>query len=915
MVWTGSPPDGRVCRQGAIVHRIAAAREAHGQSLATPDAEAHPTTSPATDPARRRDMHVWRLLDLLVEPVTPTLLHDIIRQVVTVTEADEVALFSCDATPLLLAAHGRRVFAEQAALTDRRLERASALGELIQLGDGDQPGGWRTDRGTVVQHGLWIPAPRGGDSRVVLRVLRVASRPFAPGTVDLLWLVTKRLTSVVAQRHDQQSTNLQHVERAQLFLVSSHVAQELDPGMVARRIARGLTAVTDFATATVELIQGAEVRRAAIDGDRTAAVGTVTPLRSWQAELTDERALGEVTYRMPPGDLLPSPSDGGAAGGLVTRLRDHHGDEVGFLTLSRPRTGAGPSSQIVQTIELFTHQAQLALANARLYDEATRQRDVAHSLTRLTRALSTSLDTDAVLDTCCEAALSLSAGSRASVFLIDEHDVVRHGVTRQAGPSDAADHDRADDVPDHDRQTAPSPDRDHAHDGPDHQTGGDQHDDRGTAVPPWPPRALRDCTLLAHVADADQPLLLDDLSRTPFADAAVVRALGPRAVAVYPLRVDGATLGLLVIDGHDEPVAWSADEVGPLSQIANQAAVALRQSKLHERTREQADRAARLLELTTAMTTTLHFAAIFRRIVQALEARLDAHAVAVLRIDERSMDVLGTMVDGTVSCPRPSMRLPIDQKLVDALALVRERETLRIADIRDCPTWSSIATPTTRAAILAAPVDRTGTDVLLTVSSTRAGAFTAADEQFLGDLARVTQLAVRNADLFDRVSESARRDPLTGLFNRRAFWTQLQGRLKHLQGTDTVALAVVDADDFKAINDRFGHAVGDAALQHIADQLRSTVRDHGDVFRIGGEEFTVVMPNATADQARRVLEHVSGRIRVRQGDLPALSVSAGVAVAPVNGRTADALFGEADRALLDAKARGKDRVELRRAVA
>jgi diguanylate cyclase (GGDEF)-like protein len=130
-----------------------------------------------------------------------------------------------------------------------------------------------------------------------------------------------------------------------------------------------------------------------------------------------------------------------------------------------------------------------------------------------------------------------------------------------------------------------------------------------------------------------------------------------------------------------------------------------------------------------------------------------------------------------------------------------------------------------------------------------------------------------------------------------------------------VALAVIDADDFKAINDRFGHTVGDAVLGHIAERLRTSVRDHGDVYRIGGEEFTVIMPNATADQARRAMQHVGRLIRDDHGELPALSVSAGVAIAPVDGRTADALFREADRALLDAKRRGKDRVELRRAVA
>jgi diguanylate cyclase (GGDEF)-like protein len=853
------------------VHRTAAVHDEDDPSSVRPDTAAHPTTRRDINALRQGGAQLWRLLDLLVEQVTPTLLHDIIRQVVNVAEADEVALFAGDSTPLLIAAHGPRVLAEQAGLVDRRLERAAGMGQIVALGGADDDTIWRADPRTAVHHGLWVPAPPGAAHRIVLRVLRTRPRPFRPGTADLLQLVTKRLASVVSQRHDQQSTNLQQVERAQLFLVSASVAQELDPGAVARRVARGLTAVTDFATATVELVDGDQVRRVAVDGDG-ATPGGISPLDRWRAALRDDRAIGELSYRIPADPSLPAQADDQAiAADVVTQLLDLRGNTFGFLTLAQPRTGVELSPQMVQTIELFARQAQLALANAELYDEATHQRDAARTLTRLTSALSTSLDTTAVLDTCCVAALSLSAGGRASIFLVDEHGMVRHGAT------------------------APRP------------------DDAGQVD--WSPRPLDECSLLGHAAHAGGPVLVDDLPASPFADAAVVAALDLRSAALYPLRADDTTVGFLLIDGHTAPVAFGPEEVAQLPQIANQAAVALRQAALHERTRDQADRAARLLELTTALTTTLDFAAIFKRIVEALRARLDAHAVSVLQVDAAAMRVLGTMVDGAIRCPRPPLRVPIEGNLTHAVGLVWERGTLRIDDIRDCPAWSSIATTSTRAVILAVPPDRAETDVLLTVSSTSSGAFTGDHEQFLGDLARVTQLAVRNAELFDRVSDSARRDPLTGLFNRRAFWTQLQQRLDGLRGTDTVALAVIDADDFKAINDRFGHGVGDAVLGHIAERLRATVRSHGDVFRIGGEEFTVIMPDATADQARRVMEHVSRLIRDGHGDLPALSVSAGVAVAPVNGSTADALFSEADRALLDAKRRGKDRVELRRAVA
>ena len=163
--------------------------------------------------------------------------------------------------------------------------------------------------------------------------------------------------------------------------------------------------------------------------------------------------------------------------------------------------------------------------------------------------------------------------------------------------------------------------------------------------------------------------------------------------------------------------------------------------------------------------------------------------------------------------------------------------------------------------------------------------------------------------------QSARRDPLTGLRNRRVFWSTLHDELGRLEPSQTLALAVVDADDFKRVNDDHGHAVGDLALQHIATALRRTVRDGDRVFRIGGEEFTVIMPTATAERAARMLRRALRAVTARRVDLPPLSISAGVAVAPFDGTVADALFGEADRALLSAKRHGKNRIELRTAVA
>ena len=809
---------------------------------------------------------LWQLLDVLTQDDTPQLLHDVMRRLARLLQADEVALFAGQAPPVLITAHGQQVFAEQQQIVDRRLSHAVTGATTISLPADDTDEVWQIDPHTTIHTGLWVPAPAGAPTPAVVRVLRIRHEAFPSGTARLLQIVAQRLAGALHRLQQLRFDQARDAERTQLFLVSASIAQELDFELVAQRVVEGVTSVTDFAAATVEVRHGNSVQRAAAFGtDLTVGVGS--PLEVWQDALGTDDQVGELTYRVALDKALPVEADDavGTMPGLVTQLRNRDGDIVGFLTLSHPRTGAEPTQPMVQTIELFARQAQIALVNAALYVDAKRQRDIARTLMRVTAAVSASLDTDEILATCCEAAATHSVGERASIYLLDDHGDVNHATSFG-----------------HDADVPASA--------------------RG-------PRPLGECTLLTEAVQSPEPLIVDDLTHSVrHATAWLSRALQLRSAAVYPLRAGGDTLGLLVVDSHTTTVHFDAHETGLLSQIAAQAAIALRQSSLHAQTREQAARNAQLLELTTAMTTTFEFKDIFERIVQAVRTRMDGRSVSVLRVGDGVLEVLGTITDEQFQWPRSPLRLAIDDALEGALHAVWEGGTLRLEDVRENPALVRLAWPTTRGVILAAPSDRSDTNVLLSVSSEHTAAFTAADERFLGDLIQVTQLAVRNAELFDEVFEAARRDPLTGLLNRRVFWEVLAARLKRLNDDRTVAVAVVDADDFKGVNDRFGHAVGDAALAHIADRLQRSMRQTDQVFRIGGEEFTVVMPDATAEEAYGVMMRVLTAVRQSRADLPPLSVSIGIAVAPQDGRTADTLFGEADRALLRAKRTGKDRV-------
>ncbi|HEU0200582.1 MAG TPA: GGDEF domain-containing protein [Burkholderiaceae bacterium] len=166
-----------------------------------------------------------------------------------------------------------------------------------------------------------------------------------------------------------------------------------------------------------------------------------------------------------------------------------------------------------------------------------------------------------------------------------------------------------------------------------------------------------------------------------------------------------------------------------------------------------------------------------------------------------------------------------------------------------------------------------------------------------------------------RVAVLATTDDLTGALNRRRIveiGKEAFGTFRQL-GTP-IAVVVVDLDHFKHINDRYGHAVGDAALRLVADTLRKELRDTDRLGRYGGEEFAIILPRTDAQDAVAVAERVRAAIAALANDSLGidgrLTLSVGVAVAAANDADFDAVFVRADQALYRAKENGRNRVEL-----
>jgi len=167
-------------------------------------------------------------------------------------------------------------------------------------------------------------------------------------------------------------------------------------------------------------------------------------------------------------------------------------------------------------------------------------------------------------------------------------------------------------------------------------------------------------------------------------------------------------------------------------------------------------------------------------------------------------------------------------------------------------------------------------------------------------------------DSYDELRLSMSLDELTGVYNRKAGMARLKEEYARVGRTERrLTLAMVDVDNFKFINDSCGHQVGDQILRHISGVIKHWLRENDVVFRYGGDEFLLILPETDEKQAMNPLD----RLRKRLADQVIIggfnvrpSVSIGVATLLDGDDGADGMINRADRALYDAKKRGRNRI-------
>ncbi len=316
------------------------------------------------------------------------------------------------------------------------------------------------------------------------------------------------------------------------------------------------------------------------------------------------------------------------------------------------------------------------------------------------------------------------------------------------------------------------------------------------------------------------------------------------------------------------------------------------------------------LEVLLALTRLL---ADERSLEDALQATTDA-ALRVLPGDHASLrlfddarrELLSTARSGAgTSTPPVSVRAG-----EGVLGLVADTgKAALVEDTAEDARFTVRATGFPVRSLVAVPLVAGGQVVgVLSASSPEPHAFTSRDRELAQLLANCTVPAIETA----RLARLAITDDLTRAYNYRVLGPRLGEEISRAaRYGEPLSVLMMDLDHFKRVNDRYGHAVGDAVLRAFVDRVRAEVRQPDVLIRRGGEEFLLVMPSTAEPDAQKVAE----RIRARVGDTPIvtdggeveLTVSIGVATW-TPGEAPSALEARADAALYRAKNRGRDRV-------
>jgi diguanylate cyclase (GGDEF)-like protein len=405
-------------------------------------------------------------------------------------------------------------------------------------------------------------------------------------------------------------------------------------------------------------------------------------------------------------------------------------------------------------------------------------------------------------------------------------------------------------------------------------------------------------------AQQKRPIYLPDVSQD---ERYISSAKGTRSELAIPLMVRDKVVGVLDCQS-DHLNHFDKETIDLLTLFSTQASMALQNAQLYSLERRRALQLEAINAIAQQMTAVLELKELLAKVCSLIQQAFQVSQVSVLLKDEEEL-VLRSSYGNLTARVREGERLPAEDGLWGrALSL---RKTL----IENC---SGKAAPDGAAlchecrSCMCIPLVSFGQALgVLVLESARQHAFPVGDMQPLESVADICATAIQNANYVERVKQLAYLDGLTGIFNRRFFELRIAEEIERARrfGTE-LAVIMIDIDQFKRLNDEFGHLLGDEVLRQVSSIFHKQLRKFDVVCRYGGEEFVVLLSQTGMQHAGGVAEKLRKTVETWQfpGVARQVTISAGTAIFPVHGTTRDELVKAADAGLYAAKQAGRNRV-------
>jgi diguanylate cyclase (GGDEF)-like protein len=400
-----------------------------------------------------------------------------------------------------------------------------------------------------------------------------------------------------------------------------------------------------------------------------------------------------------------------------------------------------------------------------------------------------------------------------------------------------------------------------------------------------------------------QPVYSPDVTKDP---RYICAALSTRSELAIPLMVCDEVVGVLDCQS-DEIDRFDHETIELLTLFSTQASIALQNAHLYSLERKRARQLEAINAIAQQSTAVMDIEDLMARVCSVIQQAFQVDHVSLLLREENDLILRAHQGTLTPCLPAggrfPATHDPWSRVLATSGTIIEK-------DLSTTP--DSIRLFKESASRMSIPLISFGQTLgVLTLHSAQPSAFREGELQSLESVADICANSIQNAHYVERVKQLAYLDGLTGIFNRRFFELRILEEIERARRYHTgMAVIIVDIDQFKNLNDEFGHLLGDEVLRQVSSLFHQQLRKIDVVCRYGGEEFAILLTQTNIEQAAVIAEKLRRSVESYQfpGVPRRVTISAGVAAFTTHGKTRDEMIRAADNGLYAAKQSGRNRV-------